>query len=255
MVPQLVALMTLLRKEVVRFMRIWTQTLLPPAISMTLYLVIFGELIGSRVGNLGAWSYMDYIVPGIIMMSVITNSYVNVSSSFFSAKFQKHIEELLVSPIPAQFIVLGYVGGGVLRGLMTGLIVTIVAMQFSDLQFHNIPLIIAIVFLTSLLFSLGGLINGLFAKKFDDVSIIPTFVLTPLTYLGGVFYSIDQLPEFWRNLSLFNPILYMVNTFRYGFLGASDIDPSTAFTVILLVTVGMFAATVHLIRKGTGIRD
>ncbi|MCW8998043.1 MAG: ABC transporter permease, partial [Kangiellaceae bacterium] len=217
----LTALQSIFIKEVTRYFRIWVQTLLPPAITMSLYFVIFGQLIGSRVGQMDGVSYMEYITPGIIMMSVITNSYSNVVSSFFSAKFQRSIEEMLVAPVPTLYILLGYVLGGVSRGLLTGIIVTIVASQFVDIQVYSWGILFFVVFLTSMMFATGGLVNAIFAKKFDDISIVPTFILTPLTYLGGVFYSIQLLPEFWQNVSMANPILYMVNAFRFGFLGFS----------------------------------
>ncbi len=209
-----IAFTTIVIKEIRRFTRIWGQTLLPPAITMTLYFIIFGNLIGSRIGEMGGFNYMEFIVPGLIMMSVITNSYGNVVSSFFSTKFQRNIEELLVSPIPNWVILSGYVVGGVSRGLAVGLIVTLLSLFFTQLQIHNLWVTVATVALTSVLFSLGGFINAIFANSFDDVSIIPTFILTPLTYLGGVFYSIQLLPEFWQMVSQLNPILYMVNTFR-----------------------------------------
>lgn len=250
-----IALQAIVRKECTRFLRIWIQTLVPPCITMTLYFVIFGNLIGSRVGEMGGFSYMAYIVPGLIMMSVITNSYSNVASSFFSAKFQRNIEELLVAPVPNWVIVTGYVAGGVLRGLIVGAIVTVVALFFTQLHIHNPLIIVATVLLTSILFSLGGLLNALFAKSFDDVSIIPTFVLTPLTYLGGVFYSISLLPEFWQWVSKINPIVYMVNAFRYGFLGVSDINVGTAMLVLVVMIGLLFRWVMHLMHKGTGIRN
>ena len=250
----LVAFNTIVIKEVSRFTRIWVQTLLPPAISMTLYFVIFGSLIGPRIGMMDGFSYIDYIAPGIIMMSIINNSYANVVSSFFSAKFQKHIEEMLVAPIPNIVILLGYVTGGVTRGVMVGIVVTLVALFFTDLQVHNIAITMAVVIMTSVLFALGGMINAIFAKKFDDISIIPTFVLTPLIYLGGVFYSIDMLPDFWRTLSAFNPILYMVNAFRFGMLGVSDINIGTAFFILSIFVVVLFSIALHLLNKGTGIK-
>lgn len=229
----LVAFKTIVTKEIIRWTRIWSQTLLPPAITMTLYFVIFGNLIGSRVGEMDGFGYMEYIVPGLIMMSVITNSYGNVVSSFFSAKYQRSIEEMMVSPVSNWVILFGYVGGGVLRGLLTGFIVTIIASFFVDLKIYNYFVVISVVFLTSVLFAIGGFINAVFARKFDDVAIVPTFILTPLTYLGGVFYSISLLPEFWQGVSKANPIIYMVNAFRYGFLGASDIAIEVAFALIL----------------------
>ena len=218
-----IAFKSILTKEVTRFTRIWVQTLVPPAITMSLYFIIFGNLIGSRLGLMHGVSYMEFIVPGLIMMSVITNSYANVASSFFSAKFQRNIEEMLVAPVPNYVIILGFVAGGVARGLCVGAIVTGVSLFFVPLQVHDPLAVFVTLLLTAILFSLGGLLNAVFAKSFDDVSIIPTFVLTPLTYLGGVFYSIQLLPPFWQGLSHVNPIIYMVNAFRYGFLGISDV--------------------------------
>ncbi|OBT17291.1 ABC transporter permease [Vibrio sp. UCD-FRSSP16_10] len=249
------AFKSLLRKEINRFTRIWVQTLVPPAITMTLYFIIFGNLIGSRIGQMNGFSYMEYIVPGLIMMSVITNSYSNVASSFFSAKFQKNIEELLVAPVPTYVIIAGFVMGGVVRGILVGSIVTFVSLFFVDLQVHHWGIIIATVFLTSVVFSLGGLINAVFAGTFDDISIIPTFILTPLTYLGGVFYSINLLPEFWQSVSKINPIVYMVNAFRYGFLGVSDVDIVSSFTVLTIFVAVLFAVAYKLVDKGIGLRS
>ncbi|MEI4550274.1 ABC transporter permease [Pseudoalteromonas spongiae] len=254
MSSQFTALKTLWIKECIRFTRIWVQTLVPPAITMSLYFVIFGNLIGSRIGDMGGFNYMEFIVPGLIMMSVITNSYSNVASSFYSTKFQKSIEELLVSPVPTYIIVLGYMGGGMARGLCVGIIVTILSLFFVDIQIHNVAVIFATVLLTAAVFALGGLINAVYANSFDDISIIPTFVLTPLTYLGGVFYSITLLPDFWQGVSQFNPIIYMVNAFRYGFLGVSDVDITTAFAVIIGFISALFAVAYRLIDKGVGIR-
>jgi ABC-2 type transport system permease protein len=249
------AFKSLLGKEIHRFMRIWVQTLVPPAITMTLYFVIFGSLIGSRIGTMEGFSYMEFIVPGLIMMSVITNSYSNVASSFYSAKFQKNIEELLVAPVPNYVIILGYVMGGVTRGILVGIIVTIVSLFFVDLQVQHWGIIVATVLLTSIVFSLGGLINAVFAGSFDDISIIPTFVLTPMTYLGGVFYSISLLPEFWQGVSKINPIVYMVNAFRYGFLGISDVSIGTSFAVLSIFVVSLYAVAHYLITSGRGIRS
>lgn len=251
----MIAFWTIVRREIRRFMRIWAQTLLPPAITMTLYFIIFGNLIGSRIGDMGGFDYMEYIVPGLIMMSVITNSYSNVVSSFYGTKFQRNIEELLVSPVPEWVILCGYVIGGVSRGLAVGLIVTLLSLFFTDLQVQNLFVTIAVVFLTAVLFSLGGFINAIFANSFDDISIVPTFVLTPLTYLGGVFYSIQLLPEFWQGVSQLNPILYMVNTFRYGILGVSDINIGFAFLMILLFIGGLFSYSLYLLKHGKGIRS
>ena len=251
----LIALQSILNKEITRFMRIWVQTLVPPAITMSLYFVIFGSLIGSRIGDMGGFSYMDFIVPGLIMMAVITNSYANVASSFFSAKFQRNVEELLVAPVPNYLIILGYVGGGMARGILVGLIVTILSLFFVDIQIHNLAIIIVTVILTSMLFALGGLINAIYAKTFDDISIIPTFVLTPLTYLGGVFYSLTMLPGFWQNVAALNPIVYMVNAFRYGFLGVSDVSLTLALTVVISFIVVMFSFALYLINRCIGLRS
>lgn len=245
---------TIVIKEVSRFTRIWVQTILPPAISMTLYFVIFGSLIGPKIGTMNGFDYIDYIAPGIIMMSVINNAYANVVSSFFGAKFQRHIEEMLVAPIPVFVILAGYITGGVVRGFLVGIVVTIVALFFTDLHLHSFPITIAVVLMTSIVFSLGGLINAIFAKKFDDISIIPTFVLTPLIYLGGVFYSIDMLPEFWQKVSVLNPILYMVNAFRFGMLGESDISITHAFIMLIIFTITLLVICLQLLNKGVGIK-
>jgi ABC-2 type transport system permease protein len=251
----LVAFNTIVIKEVSRFSRIWVQTILPPAISMSLYFLIFGNLIGPRIGSMSGFSYVEYIAPGLIMMSIINNSYANVVSSFFGAKFQRHIEEMLVAPIPDAVILCGYITGGVARGAIVGVVVTLVAMFFTRLSIHHAGVVIGVVLLTSILFSLGGFINGIFARKFDDISIIPTFILTPLIYLGGVFYSIDLLPDFWHSVSLFNPILYMVNAFRYGLLGVSDIHLTAAFTIILLFNIVLFVFSLYLMKIGKGIKN
>ena len=249
-----IALKTIFIKEVLRFARIWVQTIVPPVITISLYFIIFGNLIGSQIGDMEGFRYMDYIVPGLIMMAVITNSYANVVSSFYGTKFHHHIEEMLVSPLPYYLIVLGFVAGGIARGLTVGIAVTGVSMFFTDLSFHNPGIIISTVFLTSALFALAGLLNGIFAKSFDDISIIPTFVLTPLTYLGGVFYSIHMLPEFWQNVSRVNPILYMVNTFRYGFLGVSDLSIGLSYAIIIGFILVLYGCAIYLLRSGYGIR-
>ncbi len=250
-----IAFCTMLVKEIRRFTRIWVQTLLPPAITMGLYFVIFGKLIGSRIGEMGGFTYMQFVVPGLIMMSVLTNAYSNVVSSFYSNKFQRSIEEQLIAPIPNWVILAGYVAGGVARGLCVGAIVTALSLFFTELHIQHPLTMISIVLLTAVLFSLAGLINAVYAKSFDDISIIPTFVLTPLTYLGGVFYSIQLLPPFWQTVSQANPILYMVNAFRYGVLGISDINIAAAFTMIVffIVIAGFYA--MHLLEKGQGLRS
>jgi len=250
-----VGFVTIVRREFGRIVRIWGQTIVPPAITATLYFVIFGTLIGRRIGQMDGFDYMQYIAPGLIMMSVITNSFGNVVSSFFGAKFGKHVEELLVSPLPNWLIVLGYVAGGVLRGLLVGGLVTAVALFFTDLPVRHPFLILATVVLTSVVFSLGGFFNAIFAKNFEQISWFPTFVLTPLTYLGGVFYSVSLLPGWAERLSYANPILYMVNAFRYGFLGASDVDITRALLVTVLAAAVMFTVVVTLMNRGTGIRE
>jgi ABC-2 type transport system permease protein len=246
---------TIVIREFSRIVRIWGQTLVPPAITATLYFLIFGSLIGRRIGEMGGFTYMQYIAPGLIMMSVITNSYGNVVSSFFGAKFGRHIEELLVSPLPNWLIVLGYVTGGVVRGLLVGLVVTVIALFFTHLHVEHLALVLAAVLLTSLVFALGGFINAVFAKNFDQISFVPTFILTPLTYLGGVFYSIAMLPEWAQHLSRSNPILYMVNAFRYGFLGVSDVHVGLAFSIMAAAVAVLFAFSVWLMEKGTGTRE
>ncbi len=250
-----VALNTILQKEIRRFTRIWVQTLLPPAITMSLYFVIFGNLVGSRIGDMGGFHYMQYIVPGLIMMAIITNAYSNVVSSFYSAKFQRSIEELLVSPVPNHIILVGYVLGGVARGVAVGIIVTLLSLFFTDLSLSHAAIVVYTVVMTAALFSLGGFINAVYAKSFDDISIVPTFVLTPLTYLGGVFYSIDMLSPFWQSVSLLNPIVYMVNAFRYGVLGVSDVNVWLSLLMITLVTAALYAFAFRLLKNGTGIRE
>jgi ABC-2 type transport system permease protein len=250
-----VALKTIVRKEVIRVLRIWVQTVVPPAITMTLYFIIFGNLIGRRIGTMDGIDYMQFIAPGLIMMSVITNSYGNVVSSFFGAKFGRHVEEMLVSPMSNATIILGHVAGGVLRGLLVGVLVTAIALFFTKLDVRYPFITISIVVLSSIVFALAGFINAIFATKFDDISIIPTFVITPLTYLGGVFYSIALLPEFWQKVSLANPILYMVNAFRYGILGRSDIGIGTAYVILFAFVVILFVACLQLMRRGVGIRE
>ena len=251
----LVALRTIVQREVRRFTRIWPQTLLPPAITMVLYFVIFGNLIGRQIGDMGGFSYMEYIVPGLIMMAVITNSYGNVVSSFFGSKFQRNVEELLVSPVSPHTILIGYVAGGVLRGLAVGAIVTLLSLFFTRLQVHHLGVTVLVVLLTATIFSLGGFVNAVFARNFDDISIIPTFVLTPLTYLGGVFYSISLLPSFWQAVSMGNPILHMVNAFRYGILGVSDIRIGVAIGFMLVAAAVLYVVCIRLLTSGRGMRQ
>ncbi len=251
---KLIALRTLFIKEILRFSRIWIQTILPSVITIALYFIIFGNLIGSQLDDVKGFQYIDFIVPGMIMMSIITNSYANVVSSFYSSKFQKHIEEMLVSPMPNYIIIWGFISGGIARGLTVGLAVTFTASFFTDLHFQNITLLVVVSLLTCILFSLAGLINAVFANSFDDISLIPTFVLTPLTYLGGIFYSIDMLPDFWRAASFANPILYMVDTFRTGMIGVNDINTWVSLSIISAFVVILYAVAMILLNKGIGIR-
>ncbi|MDH3583360.1 MAG: ABC transporter permease [Phycisphaerae bacterium] len=253
---------TIVRKEVVRVLRIWPQTIVPPVITTTLYFIIFGNIIGKRIGQMGNVGYMEFIVPGLVMMSVISNAYGNVVSSFFSSKFQRNIEEMLVSPMPHYVILTGYMMGGIVRALLVGTVVAAVSLAFTrDLVIHSFWITASVAFLTAVLFSIGGFINAMLARKFDDVSIVPTFVLTPLTYLGGVFYSINLLPEFWQNVSRANPIVYMVNAFRYGILKGQlddqyiDINIYTAYIVIILFIAGLYALALIMLKRGVGIRS
>jgi ABC-2 type transport system permease protein len=249
-----IAFKTILVKEILRFTRIWVQTVLPSAITTALYFVIFGRLIGERIGPMDGFDYLDYIVPGLVLMAVITNAYSNVVSSFYSSKFSRYVEEFLVAPVPNWVILAGFVSGGVARGLVVGMAVTLVALFFTDLEVHSYWITFMVFTLTAVLFALGGFINAVYANSFDDISIIPTFVLTPLTYLGGVFYSIDLLPELWQNASMANPVLYMVNAFRYGLLGVSDIPLTTAFSIILLFIVLLTLYSLRLLRRGVGVK-
>ncbi len=246
---------TIARKELIRIFRIWVQTLVPPVITISLYFIIFGGFIGSQLSEIGGYDYMAFIAPGLIMMSIITNSYSNTVSSFFSTKFQHNIEELLVSPTPEWVVILGYTTGGMTRGLCVGMLASIVSIVFVRLPLFNVFFIVLFAFLTSFVFSLAGMINGIFAKSFDDISIIPTFVITPLTYLGGVFYSISLLPDFWQTLSKANPVVYMINGFRYGFLGVTDINVWMGLGMLVMFAVLLFSFTLYLLKKGIGVRE
>jgi len=245
---------TIVRKEITRILRIWGQTIVPPAITMMLYFIIFGELIGARIGEMGGFSYMQYIVPGLVIMSVITNSYGNMVSSFFGAKFSKHIEELLISPLPNWVILAGYMTGALTRGMIVGVVVMAVSLLFTRIEVQHPLVMLSIMILTAMVFALAGMVNAIFAQSFDDIAIIPTFVLAPLTYLGGVFYSIALLPEFWQKVSVINPILYMVNGFRYGMLGVSDVSLAATYGVILVAGALLFSWCLILLNRGTGLR-
>ncbi|MGW8193376.1 MAG: ABC transporter permease [Desulforhopalus sp.] len=254
MTSNLICFSSIARKEIIRIFRIWVQTLVPPVVTITLYFIIFGGFIGSQLNSIGGYDYMAFIAPGLIMMSIITNSYTNTVSSFFSAKFQRNVEELLVSPTPNWVIVLGYASGGMTRGISVGFLVSIVSLFFVRLPLHSIFFAALFAVLTSFVFSLAGMINGIFAKKFDDISIIPTFVITPLTYLGGVFYSLSLLPDFWQAISKANPIVYMINGFRYGFLGVSDINVWAGFAMLVFFAIMLFTISLYLLEKGVGVR-
>jgi ABC-2 type transport system permease protein len=250
-----IAFRTIVFKEIRRFTRIWPQTLLPPAITTSLYFLIFGKLIGDRIGTINGASYMDYIVPGVILMSVISHSYANVVSSFYSTKFQRHIEELLVAPVPNWVILAGYVCGGIARGLIVGVVVTLISTLFANIPVQRPEIAVAVFILTATLFALAGFINAVFADSFDDISIIPNFVLTPLSYLGGVFYSVSMLPDIWQTISLGNPILYMINAFRYGLIGVSDVDITIAFSITGGFIVFLVLFSLFLLHKGVGIKN
>ena len=250
-----IAFQTIVIKEMRRYPRIWPQTLLPPAITMTLYFVIFGALIGSRIGEMGGFSYMQFVVPGLIMMAVVTNSYSNTVSSFFGTKYNHSLEELLVSPTPNWVILAGYVVGSVSRGLLVAVIVTCLSLFFADLHVQHLGMTVLVVLMTAVLFSMFGFINAVYANSFDDISIVPTFVLTPLIYLGGVFYSLDLLPEFWANVSKLNPLVYVVNGFRYGVLGVSDVNVSFSLGMICLFTGVTLVFCLRLLNSGSRLRD
>ena len=251
----LIALGTIVRREVHRIVRIWGQTLVPPAITMTLYFLIFGGLIGSRIGDMGGYTYMEFIVPGLVMMSVIQNSYANISSSFYGAKFGRHVEELLVSPMPNWVILAGYVAGAVLRGLVVGAIVLLIAMLFTKVRIPHPFVTLTTVLLGATIFALAGFVNAVYAKKFDDIAIVPTFILTPLTYLGGVFYSVKLLPPWAEAATHANPVFYMVNAFRYGLLGSSDVPLWVAYALMLGFVVALAALGLWLLRRGVGLRS
>ena len=250
-----IVLYTLLRREILRFMRIWIQTLLPPAVTTLLYCVIFGELVGRQLSGIGAHSYMEYIIPGLILMAVITNSYSNVVTSFYSTRFHKNIEEMLISPMPAYILMIGFVAGGMARGLVVGIVVWAVSLVFATLPFPNIGLTIVVLLLTSAVFSIAGMINGIYAKSFDGISIIPTFILMPLTYLGGIFYSVEILPEFWRNITLFNPIFYMIDVFRHASMGSGDVDLFRSLLILFICLIVLAVACLQLLVRGVRIRN
>jgi ABC-2 type transport system permease protein len=254
-IEQIRSLKTLTKKEIKRFFRIWQQTLLPSVITTVLYFIIFGSFIGERIGEMGGFEYMQFMAPGLIMLAVITNAYSNVVSSFYGVKFQRSIEELLVSPMPTYLILIGFVTGGVVRGIIVGILVLFTSLFFTDIEIKNIPLTLLVIFLTAVLFSLGGLLNAIFADSFDDINIVPTFILTPLIYLGGVFYSITLLSDTWQLISKLNPVLYMVNAFRYGMLGVSDISVGFALAMISFFIILFYILSLYILKRGIGIRS
>ncbi len=246
---------TMVRRELVRIIRIWSQTLLPPVVTTTLYFIVFGTFIGSQLQHIHGFTYMQFIVPGLIMMSVITSSYMNTVSTFYFAKWQRTLDEILVSPTPNWVVIAGFVSGGVLRGLLVGGLVLVVSLFFTHFAVYNLFVLLTAAILTSVMFALAGLINGIYAKGFDGISIVPTFVLTPLTYLGGIFFSIEQFPPFWRTVASFNPILYIINAFRYGFLGITDVNITLSLTLLFVITLIFLGVVLYLFKKGTGMKN
>lgn len=251
----LIAFWTIVRGEIRRFMRVWIQTLLPSVITAALYYIIFGKFIGSQIAPIHGFSYLQFIAPGLVMLSVITGAYMNTVSSFYFAKFIKNLEEIIVAPVPYPVVIAGFIAGGVVRGVLVGILVLIVALFFTSITVHSIGIIILFLLLTATLFSIAGLINAIFAKGFDSISIFPTFVLTPLTYLGGIFYSISVLPPFWQMISRANPILYMINGFRYGFLGITDVSIMLSLGVLLAFIAILLGVTIYLFEKGYALRS
>lgn len=253
---QLISFYTILRKGVVRIFRIWSQTLLPSVVTSVLYFAVFGNILGSRIGTLNGVPYILFVVPGLVMLAVITNSYMDVATTFFVSKFfSRNIDEILVSPTPPSVIIAGFIASGVIRGMMVGIIVLIVSLFFALPSIAHPLVVLLFLFLSSLVFALGGLINGIYAKSFDGISIVPTFVLTPLVYLGGVFYSIHSLPNMWQTISLFNPVFYIINGFRYGFLGSSDVSLATSVLVLLVLMTALLGVNVYFLKKGLGLKQ
>jgi ABC-2 type transport system permease protein len=253
---QFISFYTILRKGFVRIIRIWPQTLLPSVVTSVLYFAVFGNILGARIGQLQGVPYILFVVPGLVMLAVITNSYTDVATTFFVSKFfSRNIDEVLVSPTPPSVIIAGFIGSGVIRGMLVGSLVMIVSLFFSLPSVVHPFVVILFLFLSSLVFALGGLINGIYAKSFDGISIVPTFVLTPLVYLGGVFYSIHSLPQLWQTVSLFNPVFYIINGFRYGFLGTSDVSLTTCFFVLLALMLALLSANIYFLKKGLGLKQ
>lgn len=247
---------TMLRKDVVRMMRIWTQTFLPSVITSVLYFLIFGSVLGDRIGGFGDHSYVQFVIPGLVMLAVVTNAFSNVAFTFFTSKFfSRNIDEILVSPTPPWVFIAGFISGGVVRGVIIGFLVLIVSLIFATPALAHPLVVLAFLFLSSILFALGGLVNGIYAKNFDGIQIVPTFVLTPLVYLGGVFYSVHMLPAWWQTLTFLNPIFYLINGFRYGFLGIADVSLWISFAVLFTMISILVALNWYLIRKGLGLKQ
>lgn len=250
-----IAFITIVRKEIARFMRIWPQTLLPPAINTLLYFIIFGNLLGAKIGDIHNISYIQYLAPGFASMVMITSAYNNVASSFFSERFTRNCQELVWSPISKHVMICGYLMGGILRSFLSGTIVLLITLFFTEIHIYHLVYLLAIAFITSSLFATAGFINALFGTKFDSIMTIPTFVLTPLIYLGGIFYSVSMLPSTWQKISLFNPILYIVNSFRYSILNISDVSVHISILVCSAITACLYSVCYYLVTKGQGLTE
>jgi ABC-2 type transport system permease protein len=253
---QWISFYTIVRKDAARMFRIWPQTFLPSIITSVLYFLIFGSFLGSSIGEVQGVPYILFVVPGLVMLAVVTQSYANTSFVMFTSKFfGRNIDEILVSPTPPWILVAGYIAGGVVRGVVVGVLVLLVSLFFTHLVVYSYLTILLFLVLTSLVFSLAGLVNGVYAKSMDGISIVPTFVLTPLVYLGGVFYSVESLAPFWRAVTQVDPIFYIINGFRYGFLGASDVPILYSTGLLLLFTAVFTGIAIYLIRNGLGLKQ
>jgi ABC-2 type transport system permease protein len=249
---------TIVRKDVIRIFRIWPQTLLPSVVTSVLYFLVFGTVLGSRIGEMQGVDYMTFVVPGLVMLGVVTTSYANTSFTFFSSKFfARSIDEILVSPTPPWLLIAGFTAGGVVRGMLVGLSVLLVSLFFTglSLSIHSLEVIFIFALLTSLIFSLAGLVNGIYAKSIDGINIVPTFVLTPLVYLGGIFYSVQSLPAWWQNITYANPLFYLVNGFRYGFLGITDVSLITSASMLVTFAAILVGINWYLVRTGLGLKQ
>lgn len=252
---QWVSLYTLINHEIVRVLRIWPQTILPPVVTTILYYIIFGSVIGPRIGEMNGYNYIQFIMPGLVMMNVIEVAYINVDSSFFMAKFFRSIEEILITPMTSHSVLCGFVAGGMFRAIAVGLLVAVMSLFFTKITVANWGLTILIVVLTAVFMSLVGFIAGVFAKKFDDLSIVPMFVLTPLSYFGGVFYSVDLLPKTWQAATHANPLFYMISGFRYAILGTADVDILFVLCLLFGGILILYAYAYWLLQKGIGIKN